>query len=222
MAFAGAILLLLPACALLSAADHPLAKEEEPSFLLAWGNDGGVPALALLEGLPEARKEAVVLLPGSFSDGASLRVALRNLGVERIDTLFMPTGSPFPRGAGALLRELTLRRLVIAEDARSRTDWKGVSDKALELGAVQERLQPANGRIWQVRIGQWSLTYQKLPDSEIRGTLRHDGKEGCHIFESRVTGEFAILAIDAEGNAREVHCQPRTNRSGSIRITLHH
>ena len=219
-ACAAAVLLLVPAAALVGSSGLPQKNGASGEFVLAWGNDGGCPALAIIGNLPEASREAVVLLPGSSSDGASLRVALQNHGVDTLAALFMPTGSPFPRGANSLLRQFGLRRLIIAEDSRSRTDWKPVQDKAMELGAVQERIQPDNGRIWHTNFGQWNLTYHKLPDSEIRGTLKHVGDECQYVFENRVTGEFILSSIDADGNSQELFCQPRTNRNGSVRIPI--
>lgn len=217
---ATAILLLVPTTALVGETAVPAKRVDGASFVIAWGNDGGCPAIALFGGLQEAPKEAVVLLPGSSSDGASLRVALQNLGVDTIAALFMPTGAPFPRGAKSLLKQFKLRRFVVAEDARSRTDWKPVMEKAMELGAVQERIQAKNGRIWHTTFSQWSMTYQKLPDSEIRGIISSDSQDGYYVFENRVTGEFVLSSVDAEGNSQELFCQPRTNRNGSVRIAL--
>lgn len=216
---AAVVLLLVPAHALIGATAIAFSPNG-PTLLLAWGNDGGCPALALLGGLEEAPNEPIVFLPGSSQDGVSLRVSLQNLGVDTIAALFMPTGAPFPRGANSLLKELKLRRFVVAEDARSRTDWKPVLEKATELGAMLERIQEENGRMWHADFSQWNLKYQKLPESEIRGILKHDGQEEYLVFEKRVTGEFVILHVDSDGNSHELFCQPHTNRNGSVRIKL--
>ena len=212
------LLFLLPVSALIGATD--IQTDDKPYFLIAWGGDGGIPALALVGHLPEAPREATILLPGSGSAGASLRVALQNSGINTLTALFLPTGAPFPKGANALLKGLSPRRLIVAEDSRSRTDWQSIVDAIQEQGASLEKLQPANVRIWTAPLpGQWMLTYRKLPDSEIAGTLSQEGYPVAYRFENLVTGEFLLKRKNGEQTAI-LATFPHYNRAGSRKVPL--
>ena len=212
------LLFLLPVSALIGATD--IQADGKPYFLIAWGGDGGIPALALVGHLPEAPREATILLPGSGSAGASLRVALQNSGINTLTALFLPTGAPFPKGANALLKGLSPRRLIVAEDSRSRTDWQSIVDATQEQGASLEKLLPANGRIWTAPLpGQWTLTYQKLPDSEITGVLKQEGNNISYRFENLATGEF-ILERHAGEQKNTLANHPHCNKAGSRKIPL--
>lgn len=212
------LLLLMPFSALIG--ETTLQQDEGPCFLVAWGGDGGLPALAVIGHLPEASNEAVVLLPGSGSAGASLRVALQNRGIDTLTALFLPTGAPYPKGAKALFKGLSPRKLIIAEDSRSRSDWQSIVDDAQAQGVALEKLLPANGRIWTAQLpGQWTLTYRKLPDSESTGVLNQERSEVTYRFENLVTGEFILER--QEGAQRTLLANlPHSNRAGSRWIPL--
>lgn len=211
-----AVLLLVPVTAFLGGG---AGNDHAPAFLVAWGGDGGVPAVALLEALPDGENEAVILLPGSSSAGNMLRAAMQNDGINTLSMLFLPTGSPYPRGAKALLKGHEVRRIVVAEDARSRGDWQGVVQPSLEGGTSLERLQPQNDRQWTTEFRGWSYSYRRLPDGENEGDLWH-GEGGSHfVFRNLETGEFRLEC--REGKVVTVLLElPRLNHGGSTRVPM--
>ncbi|GEM_PF-5134860 len=211
-----AVLFLVPATALIGGG---VGKDHSPAFLVAWGGDGGLPAVALVNALSESAEEAVVLLPGCSTAGSALRTSLQNDGVAMLAGVFLPTGAPYPKGAKALLKGLEVRRIVVAEDSRSRGDWQSVIQDAVETGTAMERLQPQEGRQWTTEFDGWTFVYRRLPGGENEGEL-YRGKNGCHFFFRNLeSGEFLLERQEGEVTTQLLEL-PRINHNGVKRIPM--
>lgn len=181
-------------------------------LLVCWGNQGDVPAVALLE----AKREPVVLLPGGYSDGLALAGALKQRGLLQLETLFMPTGAPFPRGAATLAKHCRIRQLVVAQDLRSRLPWHELQEQLTREGTALVYLTPFAEKAWRTEIGNWKVSYLRASSGTMRLCLDEkspgDGSAGRHVFcEERSTGVFVVMR---EGEARPLLELPKSNRSG--------
>lgn len=180
----------------------PLAA---PRFTAAWGDRGGVPALAVIT----PQREATILTAGSPADARSLVKALQRQGIDTIDTLLMPTAAPFPRSADVLAQKMKVRRLAVLENPRTRTEWQELRQFLLSAGAAVDLYKMTGERSWRAELANAEVFYQQLDNGAFCAEMTSEGRVLLSC-EHRATGEFVITAADG----KELLRLPKTNRAG--------
>lgn len=179
-------------------------------LLVAYGGDGDVPALAVISP-PDT---AMVLLPGGMAAARELREALLRRGYSRMEMMFMPTASPFPKGAALLSRRLQIAGVMVARDRRSRLDWTALHAELLHSGCHMEELAAAGKDCWRWAAGYAVIEYRKLPEGCFELAYSEGGKV-CVTAALLRSGELRIGLAD--GRQRYY---PRINSAGSDTLPL--
>ncbi len=147
---------------------------QPPELLVAWGDDGVLPAVCYSSCPCLGSRQFTVLCPGGSSAASQLLFLLDKRGCARLESLFSSTAAPAPRGTQVLLKKKETAELILFVDTRlpkSGLDLAagariaGIAVRQLPLGAAGESIRHHHWKFCSRRGGNgdfhWSFYHLK-------------------------------------------------------------
>ena len=193
-----------------------------------WQGDGGrlqlhlamtpgsaMPAMALVD--YGGGRSALILFPGNKGDAQALGAALKDMGIESVDALFVPAYSPCHRGAAEFAASWPVRQAYLTDKSRSSSDFSPLLDAAAEGRITLSRLQPqedADGQatVWTACHNGWTWRYHHWPGGSARIVIQAPAGQAEYRIDSYTTGECVVSRMEADGTACILLTLPRCNR----------
>lgn len=189
-----------------------------PELLVAWGENGTLPAVCYSSCSNPWSRRYTVLCPGGSSAALQLLFALDKRGCARLENIFSPAISPASRGVRVLLNKKACSSLILFTNKRR---WEFSSELAAEAHskgmAVWELLPSSNGET--NRIQQW----------EFRSWREKNGDMHCNFYQLKEQVEI-IISWQKNGVLRlqyqdpfankTIKQFPRSNRCGTWQVCL--
>lgn len=124
-------------------------------LLVAWGDDGGLPAVCYSSCPSPGLRQYTVLCPGGSSAATQLLFLLDKHGCARLECIFSSTAAPAPRGVRVLLKKKKAAALILLVAPRRQKSGFDLVSEARSAGiAVQERnhapgVEPGHHQHWE-------------------------------------------------------------------------
>ena len=164
------IMLLIMGVLLLLASLRPWVSPSE--LLVAWGDDGALPAVCYSNSQLSGERQYNVLCPGSISAANQLIFALERSGCAKLENVFTSNLAPAARGALFLLRRKPTLSLVQLGDARWQKASQDLSVEARAAGiTVRQMLPQPEGEVWQHE--HWEFFSRREKNGDLFWSFHH-------------------------------------------------
>ncbi len=204
------VLLLMISLLLLAS----LRASFRPSELLvAWGDDGALPAVCYCGRSISGGCQFSVLCPGGDSAASQLLFELNKRGCRRLECVFVSSASPAPRGGRLLLRKKPVLSLVQLIDTRLQKPALDLLAEARFSGSATYQVFPHSGESGK-RHQHWEFSSKRSKNGDLAWSF-------CHLREqvqvNLLWQKNGVLELRYGKRQENISTQqfPRRNRCGA-------
>jgi hypothetical protein len=187
-------------------------------LLVAWGDDGSLPAVCYSSCPFPGSRQFTVLCPGGSNAASQLLHALDKRGCGRLESIFSSMAAPAPRGIRTLLKKKPTAGLILFADTRRRTSVGELSAEARSAGIAVREWSPASG-IESSRHQHWKYCSKREKNGDVHWSFQHLKDQVEITLSWQKNGLFEVQCRDRRGN-RISRQFPRSNRCGTWRCRL--
>ena len=185
----------------------------QPSeVLVAWGNDGSLPAVCYSSSPSPGSRRYTVLCPGGGNAASQMLAVLDKCGCGRLESVFSSTSAPSFRGTRVLLKNKPTAGLVLFADARRRTPDSGLPAEARSAGLAVQELSAVSG-VEPSRHQHWEFRSWRGKNGDMHWSFYHLKDQVKITLFWQKNGMLELQCQDRYGT-RITKQFPRSNRCG--------
>ncbi len=185
----------------------------QPSeVLVAWGDDGSLPAVCYSSCLRPGLRLYTVLCPGGSHSASQLLYALDKCGCGRLESVFSSTSAPSFRGTRVLLKKKPSEELIQLADTRRRAPGLELFEEARSAGIAARELSLASG-VESSRHQHWECCWTRGKNGDMHWSFYHLKDQVKITLFWQKNGMLELQCQDRYGT-RITKQFPRSNRCG--------
>lgn len=193
---------------------------QPPELLVAWGDDGSLPAVCYSSSRGLCMRQYTVLCPGGRSAATQLLFALDKRGCSRLETIFSSKAAAVLRGTRVFVKKKAVRELILLPVVRQHSSGLALVAEARSAGiAVQEPNLALGGEPGHHQ--HWEFRFWRGKSGELHWSFLQV-REQVHIAISWQKNGILQLQCQDGFAQQSIKQFPRSSRCGTWQASLAH